>query len=62
MLGLVHEVIDQHASKPTQKDAKTNGEEDKSGLRNAEGVGWAREDIGEGGEEEEEDAERESGV
>ena len=62
MLGLVHEMINQHARHAAKQYTETDSEEGEAGLRDAEGIRWACEDVREGGEEEEEHAECKSRV
>lgn len=62
VLCLVHEVVNHHASEPSQKDTESDGEKNKTGVRNAERVWWVHEDVWERCEEEEKNTESEGGV
>lgn len=59
---LVQRSVDEDACRDAEQDADADGNEGEAGLRGAEGVGRVREDVGDCGEEEEEDAEGERGV
>lgn len=62
MLRLVHVAIDENAGYDAEQHADADGEERQPRLRDAERVRRALEDVGEGGEENEQDAEGEGVV
>lgn len=59
---LVHEPVNEDTCCDAEQDANADGNECEPGLGGGEGVGWPGEDVGDRGEEEEEDAEGEGGV